>query len=98
VSVHARSEGRGREGGSSCWAGCRERSHHHPGGTDGRAEKGRTRRCAMLEGDEEERGQRTEYRRRGERRGGEGGEGKGEGKGTAPSEWRGGEREGGQTG
>lgn len=73
-----------RAGGcSSCWAGCRERSHHPVGADGGRAEKGRTRRCAMLEGGGEE-----WDRRRGKRRGG-GGEGKGEGKGTAPPGWRG---------
>jgi len=96
VSVHARSTVRGRGGCSSCWAGCRERSHH-PGGADGRAEKGRTRRCAMSEGDGEE-WDRRRGERRGGRGGGRGGEGKGGGKGTAPPGWRGGEREGGQTG
>lgn len=41
--------GKGAGGCSSCWAGCRERSHH-PGGADGRAEKGRTRRCRKAVG------------------------------------------------
>lgn len=94
VSVHARSEARGgQEGVGSCWAGCRERSHHpeEPGG--GRAEKGRTRRCATSEGGGVER-----ERRRGERRRGRGEGEKGGRKGTAPPGWRGGEREGGQTG
>lgn len=62
---------------SSCWVGCRERSHY-PGGADRRAEKGRTVMRDVGSSGEE-------WDRRSERRRGEGGGGgeKGGRKGTA---------------